>query len=194
MGRSVEVLAIGVNAWGPFHEFGYVRKFGTFEADLTVVCLPIGDIYRPLYGLSKLPFFAAEHPPRLALEEVATFAIWKVRERQLGPTSPQDLRWHGEQGIRAYVDLARTLRTRGVEVMFEALPTRAAAFGVPPADEARDVERLTAALAAESDIHVGYPTGRFAGRDPEGLYHLLEKSEQPAWSEGRDWRAQFGLD
>src|SRR5262249_55223140 len=59
----VEVLAMGCNGWGPFHERGYIKAFGTFDADLTIVHLPIDDINRPLYGLMSVPFFAADAPP-----------------------------------------------------------------------------------------------------------------------------------
>ena len=45
--QRVEVLNIGVNAWGPFHKLGYIQKFGTFDADVAVICMPYGDIFRP---------------------------------------------------------------------------------------------------------------------------------------------------
>lgn len=172
-GRDVEVLAMGVNAWGPFHELGWVEKHGTFGADLAIVCLPIGDIYRPLYGLSRVPFATPHRPPALALEEALTFAIWSVRERQLGPTPAADLAWHGEQGVRAYAELTRSLRRRGAEVMFEVLPTRAAAFGPAPEGEAYDVERLRRALHDGGATHLDYPAGFLARRADEGgaLYH-----------------------
>ena len=51
--NDVEVLNMAVNGWGPFEEFGYVEKFGTFNADVAIVCLPIGDIYRRQVGAGE---------------------------------------------------------------------------------------------------------------------------------------------
>ena len=65
--RSVEVLNMGVNGWGPFHKMGYVEKFGAFEADLAIICLPIGDIFRSHFGVkSGGAFYLASDPPSCA--------------------------------------------------------------------------------------------------------------------------------
>ena len=63
--KKVEVLAMGCNGWGPFHERGFVHKFGNFDADLVLIQLPIDDVNRPLYGLMSVPFFAVQDPPTL---------------------------------------------------------------------------------------------------------------------------------
>ena len=48
---------MAANGWGPFNELGYVEKFGTFDADVAVILLPIGDIYRDLAMLVSSAVF-----------------------------------------------------------------------------------------------------------------------------------------
>ena len=169
-GRRVEVLAMGVNAWGPFHGLGYVEKFGTFDADLAIIALPTGDIYRPLYGLEAVPFLSAQTPPRLALEEVANHLAWRLRTKQIGPLSPDQLKWHSEHGLQAYARLARLLSERGAEVMFEILPSETAAVGDVDPRERRDAERIEARVRSAGAFRVAYPAGFF--RNAKGrLYH-----------------------
>lgn len=169
-GRRVEVLAMGVNGWGPFHELGYVEKYGTFDADLAIIALPIGDIYRPQYGLEAMPFLSAASPPRLAIEEVVHHLAWRMRTKQIGQPGPEQLQWSAERGLEAYGRLARLLTERGAEVIFEVLPTEPAAMGTIREQERRDVERLRARLAAEGPFRVAYPAGLFRGARGR-LYH-----------------------
>ncbi len=127
-GGKVEILAMGTNGWGPFHERGYVSKFGTFDADIAFINLPIDDVNRPLYGLVDVPFFAEQNPPRLALEEVVNHFIWRYRADHAGLTP----KWEAEQseiGIREYGKLVDDLKQRGCEVMLAVLPTRGPGFG-----------------------------------------------------------------
>jgi len=130
---AVEVLNLGVNAWGPFHMLAFVKKFGAFEADLAVICGPVWDLVRPLYGLERLPFFPATRPPRLALEHVAYELLWRYRERVLGPPAEQAILERMEaqcrEGIGAYAELARLLQRHGAEVVFEMLPPASDTFG-----------------------------------------------------------------
>ena len=169
--EKVEVLNIGVNAWGPFNKLGYVQKFGTFDADVAVICLPIGDIYRDLAKLKGLPYFTVEDPPRLALDEVLQHMIWRRQASRKRPT-PEQREEQSLEGIAAYVNLARRLREAGCDVLVEILPGRVAGTTAKiPAEEQQDVERLTKALV-EADFQVGYPAGLFKGMgDLDDLYH-----------------------
>jgi hypothetical protein len=168
---NVEVLAMGVNGWGPFHERGYVARFGVFDADLVVVNLPIDDVNRPLYGLMDIPFFSVQKPPRLALEEVMNHFIWEYRKTHSG----LDAKWEAVQsqiGIREYGKLADDLRARGVEVAFACLPSRDPGCGrAEPDDEAMWRSQLERILA-ERGIKMSFPKGLFAGKgDPDTIYH-----------------------
>ena len=170
-GREVQVLNMGVNGWGPFHEAGYVDAFGTFGADVAVITLPILDVQRPLSRLSAVPYMPAAHPPRLALEEVAYHLTWRWRERVLGKPDAAEAERRSEQGVAAYVALARRLRAAGAEVLVEVLPSQRAGLGHAPEWEQTLVDRLTAALQA-AGVEVGFPVGLFAARGPaRALYH-----------------------
>jgi len=170
-GRLVEVLAIGVNAWGPFHEIGYLEKFGTFDADLAVVCLPTEDLYRPHYGLEKVPFHSVRHPPFLAWEELLAHLAWRLRETQIGPPSAEERAYRAAQGLGAYARLAGLLAERGAEVSFQVLPSRQAGAGdAAPEVEARDVARLRATLQSASATEVAFPLGLFRGAQGR-IYH-----------------------
>jgi hypothetical protein len=168
-GRKVEVLAIGVNAWGPLQELGYIRRFGTFDADLVMVNLPIGDIYRPIFGLGEVPFFRADNPPRLALVEMTGHLAWRIRANMEGAQSAEEKAWHSRRGIEAYVELARLASAGGKPVLFEVLPSQpAGTTGRSSADDSKDVERLRHALGTLAPF--GYPEGLFAGASVP-VYH-----------------------
>jgi hypothetical protein len=168
-GRPVEVLAIGVNAWGPFHKLGYIQKFGSFDADLAMINLPIEDIYRPLYGIGEVPFHKVERPPRFAIEEMLGHLAWRYRESATGPDSEEERQWHARQGVQAYARLAQMLRAGGAEVMFQVLPTEPAGVDrTVPQAEARDVKRLGQAVAGSGSV--SYPAGLF-GKMGGKAYH-----------------------
>jgi len=169
----VEVLSMGVNAWGPFHKLGYVKRYGTFDADVAVVCMPIGDIYRPYYGLTNVPFFSVDHPPSCALEEMAAHLVWRYKSIIAGRWTDEARQEQGRRGIEAYVDLARALKRGGCEVIFEILPSRAAGTSPQAPDEERQaVEQLRRALADAGFDNTGYPVGLFQDRGSvESLYH-----------------------
>jgi hypothetical protein len=183
----VEVLNMGVNGWGPFHKRGFVEEFGAFDADVALVCMPIDDLDRDKYTLASLPFFAKQHPPILALEEVAQHAAWRFsRERH-----PLDSEWFAAQrdlGLREYERLVLYLRdgdprgeltgppprtkVGGADVFVEILPSKTVGFGGPPGDiEGWSVRSLVERLAPHG-IPVRYPAGLFAGKGrPDEVYH-----------------------
>jgi hypothetical protein len=167
--RPVQVMAIGVNAWGPFNELGYVDKFGTFDADLVLIDLPIEDIYRPLARLYAVPFFRADRPPRLAFEEVFDHLAWRARVHVYGPPTSAERAWDGKAGIEAYARLVQRFRSQGAEVMVEVLPSQAAGTtgSIAPKEQA-DMERLRRAVS--SPVIVSYPAGLFRSAG-EHIYH-----------------------
>ncbi len=174
--RPVEVLAMGVNGWGPFHELGYVERYGNFDADVVVVCLPIGDLRRPLSTLREMPYLPEHHPPELALSEVAYHLLWRYRRWVLGVPSAEVREARSFRGIKAYVRLAKMLRGLGSEVRFEVLPIRLAATAGSD-HERLWVGRLTAALEREG-VEIGYALEAMRRGGPS-LYvdgvHLTEK-------------------
>jgi hypothetical protein len=171
---TVEVLNMGVNGWGPYHELGYVEQFGAFDADVAIICLPIGDLKRPLSRLSNLPYFPAHSPPRLALEEIFLQVIWRYQSRLIGRPPEQVEAVQVERGMSTYLELARRLREAGCEVFFEILPSRTAGTStrIPEREEAM-VERFQDALARDG-FTANYPVAFAANRpaaEMKDLYH-----------------------
>ena len=170
--KVIQILNIGVNSWGPFHKLGYVEKFGSFDSDIAVICLPIGDILRGKTTLWELPYMSVDRPPRFALEEVAVHMLWRYwRGLSKGPRAQIE---QGQilTGVKTYVQLAEELRKRGSEVFVEILPTRSAGLQKNvPATEAQRVAILTEAMAT-AGFKVGYPVGLFSNiKSNERVYH-----------------------
>jgi len=169
--NQVEVLNIGVNGWGPFNKLGYLERFGTFDADLAIICLPNGDIYRDLCEMTDIPYFPVGAPPRLALEEVVQHLLWRRSMKGKRPTAEQREE-RGVEGIAAYVKLAQKLRDAGCDVLIEILPSRTAGTTEKiPSREEKNVEDLRAALEPHGFV-VGHSVGLFQGQgDTDKLYH-----------------------
>jgi hypothetical protein len=168
---KVEVLAMGCNGWGPFHERGYLKRYpDAFQADLAIVHLPIDDVNRPLYGLMEVPFFSVQSPPRIALEEVASHLLWRYRANRSG----KDAAWEARQaprGIREYGLLADDFAKAGAEVMFFVLPSKDPGFGraesVPYVTWRRQLE----GVLAERAVRSYYAEGLFVGRGEESAIY-----------------------
>lgn len=132
-GKKVfEVLNMGVNAWGPQHEAAFAKKFGTFDADVVMIMGPPQDVFRPRYGLERLPLIPAASPPRCALEEIFFEQAWRYRERKLGMPDwnfGPDTEHQTQLGIAAYGDLAALAKSNGGEVIAEMLPVNLQTFG-----------------------------------------------------------------
>jgi hypothetical protein len=112
-----------------------VKKFGTFDADVAVICGPIYDAYRPKYAMERMPYFPATHPPRLALEQILYDLTWRFREKILGlPPWAQEEQAELQlsRGMDAYFELAKYLQQSGVEVLLQMLPTSQGTLGIAP--------------------------------------------------------------
>jgi hypothetical protein len=167
----VEVLAIGANGWGPFHERGYITKFGTFDADVAVINMPLDDVNRPLYGLMDAPFFGDVKPPTFALEEFLNNLTWRYRKAHAGLNA----RWEAEMsplGIAEYGRLADDLHKSIREVHGAILPGRSSGMGGTPTDSSyRWLEPMRATFT-EHGVITTYPRGLFAGKGkPDEVYY-----------------------
>lgn len=120
----------------------------------------------------RSPIFRAKQPPSCAIEEVLYVLLWRYRHGQLRPSEVADRDWSIERGIAAYGELAAKLQTLGCEVLFEVLPSRAAALASqPPRAEAAHLESLQAQLEARQ-VAVGFPHVEISQQpDPGALYH-----------------------
>ena len=169
-GRTVEILNMGVNGWGPYQKLGWVQRFGSFDADLAIICLPFGDLYRPFQGLGDRPYLPEGGGVWLALEEVVYHLTWRYRAATLKPDESRVRNTQAEDGAKTYLALARLLQSKGAEVMMEVLPTRPAALGEPSEREAEGVALLKKTLA-DAQVAVAWPAGLMKdGADHEPLY------------------------
>ena len=133
-GRKIfEIHNLGVNAWGPLHQEAYIRKFGIFEADIAIICGPVANVFRPKYGLERLPFFPHTSPPRTALGHAGHEFLWRMRERTLGAPywaleGPEQDR-QAALGVKGYAGLAELFLDAGAEVHLQMLPARGSTLG-----------------------------------------------------------------
>jgi hypothetical protein len=170
-GHEIQVFNMGVNGWGPLNKLGFVRKFGTFESDVCVICLPVDDFRRPKIHMWDTPYFRASAPPRLAYEEVLYHLNWRHRNKQQR-MSPEDKAKQIELGISAYLDLIKLLRKADCEVLVEVLPSRTAGITGTVSDAEQQLwERFRRALQKEG-LDARFPVGLFADQGAEDdLYH-----------------------
>ncbi len=167
-----EVLNMGVNGWGPFHELGYVKKFGTFDADVAVICGPVWNCQRPLYGLERMPYYPAARPPRLALERVLYDLCWRYRARRLGPSPSSQTEEQRRLGIEAYAELARLLQQHGAEVFMEMLPSPSATLGLADDVPAQQMAAQIAERLGQLGVSVKCAGPIFKGVKPANkVYH-----------------------
>lgn len=164
-GRAVEVLNMGVNGWGPYHQAAWLERFGTFDADLVIFIVPYGDIFRPLTGLTTKPYLTER--PALALVEVAHHLMWRARQAAVGKP-PEALREkQGAQGLVKYSNMARAVSHGGTEVMVDILPSRRAGTVGPTEEEMGKVLTLVYQLGHASPA---WPTKLFAA-EGAAAYH-----------------------
>ncbi len=165
--RGVEVLAMGVNGWGPQHELAYVNEFGLFHADLVMVMGPPNDAYRPLHDIAQMPFFVEGYGPCLAWQEFGQHLLWQYDMRltgagedfESGPQAAEVL----ADGIAAWVEIAARAQAQGARVDFELLP-REEEVREGRADEStqRVLDALLPELAARH-VPEAYPLPLFRG-------------------------------
>ncbi|MGF1569141.1 MAG: SGNH/GDSL hydrolase family protein [Nodosilinea sp.] len=98
--QRFEVLNASANSWGPRNELGYVRRFGTFEAQVVLLVLNTDDLFAiapNAFELGRNPAYPTRRPP-LALAE----ALARRRPR---PLIPELQALHDQPGDRVGVNL-----------------------------------------------------------------------------------------
>jgi hypothetical protein len=167
----VEVLAMGCNGWGPFHEHAFVERSGTFDADVVMIQLPIDDINRPLYGLMSVPFFSVQSPPTLALEEVMNHLMWRYRSAHAGLDEAYEAK-QSQHGIKEYGALVDDLKGRGTEVMMFVLPTRSPGMGGEESPRESRWRGQLERTVVEKGAKAFFAKGHFAGKgNVDAIYH-----------------------
>ncbi len=174
--HPVEVLCLGVNAWGPQHELAYVTKFGIFQANLVMVMGPPDDAYRPRYGLEHLPFYAEGHAPHFAGQEFWDHARWTLAEWRRGSDagleSGSDAGDVMTEGVNAWLKIAALTEAQGALVDFELLPREAEAREGKADDSTQQVLNALLPELARHRIPASFALAAFGGHlDSLKLYH-----------------------
>ncbi|MDX2471849.1 MAG: hypothetical protein QNL04_14865, partial [SAR324 cluster bacterium] len=120
--KQIELLSMGVNAWGPRHEMGYLRQYGFFGADHFIIVLPIGDLNRPKYGLSSLPYFHKKTAPKFAWEEIIHHLFWRYQQRIASNNGEVDDAFI-QESIGIYKKMALMAADTGARVSIMIIPT-----------------------------------------------------------------------
>lgn len=88
LGGAGIVLNAAAPSWGPQNQWGYLRQFGTFEAQVVVLLLNTDDLFAPLptdWPVSRDRHYPCHRPP-LALWEALSLLV--PRRAQRPPTRP----------------------------------------------------------------------------------------------------------
>jgi lysophospholipase L1-like esterase len=117
--QSVEVLNASAGSWSISSRLGYLRKFGTFESDATIVQIGTDDLTQPPSSSALIghdPSYP-DQPPLLAIQEVLTRYAWPRLANGLRlsppPTNvslkePDQQFQENLRSLRAIVTLVRT--------------------------------------------------------------------------------------
>jgi hypothetical protein len=111
---AIEVWNADVAGWGPPSMRGYIELFGSFEADVAIFTITRGGLAPTRQSLLDTPYFPADRPPRLALEETFLDLLYQYR----GDRTAVDANLMQTLQILGAAELgrmARTLRSRGIE-------------------------------------------------------------------------------
>lgn len=125
-GKQFEVLPAGTNGWGPHHTLGYIRRYGTFGADLTIIAMSAGNSDRPRSLADSQRYLVKK--PVLALQTVLAKVSWNtLRYNATGGTgdynqSDEQVNRTLETGEDAFVETAQAILKTCPECIAEAVP------------------------------------------------------------------------
>ncbi|MGK0361023.1 MAG: hypothetical protein ACI9U2_003341 [Bradymonadia bacterium] len=168
----VEILNMGVNGWGAFHQIAWVEQFGHYNADLAIITLPYADLFRPLTSLASKPYLTSK--PMFALQEVAHHLMWRTRNTAIGKPDPKLREAQGKRGVVAYSKLANLLRLKGVEVIIEVLPSRTA--GTTGAAKKTEKDWVSMLMYQLGAYRLGYPEGLFKAEGAAAYHDFVHLS------------------
>ncbi|MFB2898180.1 SGNH/GDSL hydrolase family protein [Aerosakkonemataceae cyanobacterium BLCC-F50] len=85
-GHPAEVLNASAGSWGIGNELGYLRKFGTFNADAVILQIGTHDLTQPTSTSAVVGHHPAfpTHPPLLATQDTWNRYIWPQVAGKLG--------------------------------------------------------------------------------------------------------------
>lgn len=86
LGEKAEILNASAGSWGIGNQLGYLREFGTFNADAVILQIGTHDLTQPTSNSAGIAFHPAypTHPPLLAIQDAWTRYLWPTLAGKLG--------------------------------------------------------------------------------------------------------------
>lgn len=126
-GTNVQILNAGTNAWGAFHQLGFIKRYGLLQSDALILCIPLGDAFRRHSDTAGGRFMMTT--PYLALQTVfmRQMSEYVGRTRAMGTNrtgvDPQhDQLEMFELGLQAYREIGEYANREKVQVWFQIMP------------------------------------------------------------------------
>lgn len=195
-GKTFEVLPLSCNGWGPHHLLGSVRRYGTYDADLTIIAMSAGNCDRPRYMADsqryvvKKPVFALQTVfAKLGSDIMSFCATGGTYDYNQGAETVARVI---ETGEAAFVETAQEILETCPECMAEAIPQicygmngLTGAFEMVPGQCAlRSFQKVQPKLEALG-VPMRYPKDLFVGKGeadelwrPNDHAHLGVKGHQ----------------
>ncbi len=135
-GQKAEILNASAGSWGIGNQLGYLRKFGTFNADAVILQIGTHDLTQPTSnsaGIGHHPAFPTQ-APLLAVQDAWTRYLWPALAGKLGlnssgadfsasPTS-QDPDKQYRQNMQLLKEIVKLVRSKNIPVFVLFTPNR----------------------------------------------------------------------
>lgn len=135
-GRKAEILNASAGSWGIGNQLGYLREFGTFNADAVILQIGTHDLTQPTSNSKSVghhPAFPTQ-APLLAIQDAWTRYLWPALAGKLGlnssgadfsasPTS-QDPDKQYQQNMHLLKEIVKLVRSKNIPVFVLFTPNR----------------------------------------------------------------------
>ncbi|MFB2981710.1 SGNH/GDSL hydrolase family protein [Microseira sp. BLCC-F43] len=135
-GQKAEILNASAGSWGIGNQLGYLREFGTFNADAVILQIGTHDLTQPTSNSANVgnhPAFPTQ-APLLAIQDAWTRYLWPALAGKLGlnssgadfsasPTS-QDPEQQYQQNMQLLKEIVKLVRSQNIPVFVLFTPNR----------------------------------------------------------------------
>ena len=135
-GQKAEILNASAGSWGIGNQLGYLREFGTFNADAVILQIGTHDLTQPKSNSANVdnhPAYPTQAPP-LAIVDAWTRYLWPALAGKLGlnssgadfsasPTS-QDPDKQYQQNMHLLKEIVKLVRSKNIPVFVLFTPNQ----------------------------------------------------------------------
>ncbi|HAX79150.1 MAG TPA: SGNH/GDSL hydrolase family protein [Cyanobacteria bacterium UBA11372] len=135
-GKNAEILNASAGSWGIGNQLGYLREFGTFNADAVILQIGTHDLTQPKSNSANVDNHPAypTQAPLLAIGDAWTRYLWPALAGKLGlnslgadfsasPTS-QDPDKQYQQNMQLLKEIVKLVRSKNIPVFVLFTPNR----------------------------------------------------------------------